>query len=102
MLTTIRDCKRGGEHFAIPTLGEIEGRLIVSETVAISCLRQLLADADPEVLNVIRRRIRRMSHDHCKKAKLCNEDTDAAVQYALRLLDAATRTAEERRAISTT
>lgn len=100
MLTTDRGCQRGGERFAIPTLGEIEGRLIASEVVASCCLSQFLAD--PKALTAIRRRIRRTLHVHCKKTKLCAEDTDAAVDYALQLLDAAVAKVGKHRAIPTT
>ncbi|WP_165428744.1 hypothetical protein [Rhizobium ruizarguesonis] len=33
MLVTDRDCQTGGARFAVPTLGEIEGKLLVSEVV---------------------------------------------------------------------
>lgn len=99
MLTTDRGCQRGGERFAIPTLGEVEGRLIASEVVASCCLHQLLAD--PKALTALRRRIRRTLHIHCKNTKLCTEDTDAAVEYALQLLDAAIIRVGKHRAIPT-
>ncbi|WP_412474667.1 hypothetical protein ACK83U_14900 [Rhizobium sp. WW22] len=43
MLMTDRDCRRGGRRFAIPTLGEVEGKLIASEIVATSYLHELSA-----------------------------------------------------------
>lgn len=43
MLIMDRDCKRGGERFAIPTQGEVQGKLTVLEVVAITCLREVLA-----------------------------------------------------------
>ncbi|MDL2410283.1 hypothetical protein PY650_32720 [Rhizobium calliandrae] len=89
MLITDRECQRGGERFAIPTLGEIEGKLIISEVVAASCLRQLLAEPEAEPLSSIRRRIKQALQIRCKRAKLCGDDTDAAVEYAFQLLDAA-------------
>jgi hypothetical protein len=89
MLTTNRDCQRGGEHFAVPTLGEVEGKLIVSEVVATSCLRELLADPTSEPIPAIKQRITQTLQGRCKKAKLCGEDTEAAMEYAFQLLDAA-------------
>ncbi|WFU11469.1 hypothetical protein QA646_24040 (plasmid) [Rhizobium sp. CB3090] len=89
MLTTDRECRRGGERFAMPTLGEIEGKLIVSEVVAANCLRQLLAGPETEPLSSIRRGIKQALQSRCKKSGLCGEDTDAAVEYAFQLLDAA-------------
>ncbi len=93
MLTTDRDCRRGGQRFAVPTLGEVEGKLIVSEIVATSCLRQLLAGSDTDALLSIKGRIRKALHARCGKAGLCCEDTDAAVEYALQFLDAAVASA---------
>jgi len=89
MLITDRECQRGGERFAVPTLGEVEGKLIVSEVVAASCLRQLLARPETEPLPSIRRRIKQALQNRCKRVGLCGEDTDAAVEYAFQLLDAA-------------
>jgi hypothetical protein len=96
MLITERDCQRGGERFPIPTLGEVEGRLIVSEVVACCCLRQLLADTKSAALPAIRRRIRRTLQAHCRREKLRDEDTQAAIDYALELLDAAVEAAGKR------
>ncbi|MBB6303757.1 hypothetical protein [Rhizobium leucaenae] len=89
MLTTNRDCRRVGERFAIPTIGEIEGKLIVSEVVASCCLRELLGDDNDQPLASIRRRVKRTLQDRCKKKKLNCEDTEAAVEYAFQFLDAA-------------
>lgn len=73
----------------MPTLGEIEGKLIVSEVVAANCLRQLLAGPEAEPLSSIRRGIKQSLQKRCKKSGLCGEDTDAAMEYAFQLLDAA-------------
>ncbi len=89
MLITDRECRRGGERFAVPTLGEVEGKLFVSEVVATSCLRQLFAGPDIDPLASIRRGTKQALQNRCTKAGLCCEDTDAAVDYAFQLLDAA-------------
>jgi hypothetical protein len=89
MLTTDRECRRGGQRFAMPTLGEIEGKLIVSEVVAANCLRQLLTTSETEPLPSIKRGIKQALQNRCKGAGLCGEDTDAALEYAFQLLDAA-------------
>lgn len=94
MLTTDRDCRHGGEHFAIPTIGEIEGKLIVSEIIANCCLRELLANDNDRRLISIRRRVKQTLQEHCKMNKLCCEDTEAAIEYALQLLDAAVEAVE--------
>ncbi len=88
MLTTDRDCRRGGQRFAIPTLREVEGKLIASEIVATSCLHQLFAYSGSNGMLSIKNRIRRALDARCKNASLCREDTDVAVAYALELLDA--------------
>ncbi|MGO7939654.1 hypothetical protein ACC731_38255, partial [Rhizobium ruizarguesonis] len=59
----------GGARFAVPTLGEIEGKLLVSEVVATSCLRQLFAHADGAVMPAIKRRIRRSLETRCQAEK---------------------------------
>ncbi len=93
MLTTDRDCRRGGQRFAIPTLGEVEGKLIASEIVATSCLHELLAYSSSNGMLSLKSRIRQALDARCTNASLCREDTDAAVAYALELLDAAAEVA---------
>ncbi|MBY5413425.1 hypothetical protein HFO61_34070 [Rhizobium leguminosarum] len=100
MLVTDRDCQTGGARFAVPTLGEIEGKLLVSEVVATSCLRQLFAHADGAVMPAIKRRIRRSLETHCQAEKLCHDDTEAAVRYALQLVEAAAEEAGRRKTVS--
>lgn len=92
MLITDRDCQSGGARFAVPTLGEIEGRLLVSEVVATSCLRQLFAHSNGAV-PAIKRRIRRLLESRCQAEKLCHDDTEAAVEYAFQLVEAAAEAA---------
>ena len=93
MLTTNRDCRRGGQRFAIPTLGEVEGKLIASEVVATSCLHELLAHSGSKGMLSIRNKIRQALDARCTSASLCHEDTDVAVAYALELLDSAAEVA---------
>ncbi len=93
MLMTDRDCRRGGQRFAIPTLGEVEGKLIASEIVASICLHELLAYSGSKGMLSIKNRIRQALDARCTNASLCPEDTDAAVVYALELLDAAAEVA---------
>lgn len=88
MLTTDRDCRRGGERFAIPTLGEVEGKLIASEIVATSCLYELSVYSSSNRMLSIKNRIRQILQKRCKEAGLCREDADAAVAYAMQLLNA--------------
>ncbi|MGR8964604.1 hypothetical protein ACU8OR_27950 (plasmid) [Rhizobium leguminosarum] len=93
MLVTDRDCQTGGARFAVPTLGEIDGKLLVSEVIAISCLRQLFAHENDTVMPAIKRRIRRSLEARCQAEKLCHDDTEAAVEYAFQLVEAAAEAA---------
>jgi hypothetical protein len=88
MPTTDRECRRGGQRFAIPTLGEVEGKLIASEIVASSCLLELSAYSSSKEMLSIRNRIRQALDARCTNASLCHEDTAAAAAYAFELLDA--------------
>lgn len=93
MLMTDRNCTRGGQRFAIPTLGEVEGKLIASEIVATSCLHELWAHSGSKGMLSIKNRITQALDARCASASLCHEDSDAAVVYALELLDAAAEVA---------
>ena len=100
MLVTDRDCRTGGARFAVPTFGEIEGKLLVCEVVATSCLRQLFAHSGRFVVPVIKRRVRRLLETRCSGEKLCQDDTEAAVEYAFQLVDAAAEAAGRKTAVS--
>jgi hypothetical protein len=100
MLVTDRDCQSGGARFAVPTLGEIEGKLLVSEVVATSCLRHLFAHTNDAVVPAIKRRIRRSLETRCQAEKLCHDDTEAAVEYAFQLVEAAAEAAGRKRTVS--
>lgn len=100
MLVTDRDCRTGGARFAVPTFGEIEGKLLVCEVVATSCLRQLLAHSGGFAVPVIKRRVRRLLEARCHDEKLCEDDTEAAVEYAFQLVDAAAEAAGKKNAVS--
>jgi len=89
MLTVSRDYQRGGEHFAIPTQGEVEGRLLVSEVVAVTCLRELLKKEHAPVLARVRRHVMRDVKRRCQSMKLCAEDQKAVEDYALQVLNGA-------------
>ncbi|EJC79321.1 hypothetical protein Rleg4DRAFT_0912 [Rhizobium leguminosarum bv. trifolii WSM2297] len=102
MLVTDRDCQTGGARFAVPTFGEIEGRLLVCEVVATCCLRQLLAHSDTAAIPVIKRRVRRLLETRCRGEKLCQDDMEAAVEYAFQLVDAAAEAAGRKTVVSKT
>jgi hypothetical protein len=89
MLTTDRDCKRGGEHLAIPTQGEIEGKLLVFEVVAVACLQELLKHEHAPVISKVRQNILHTLKERCSSLKLCSDDEKATADYAMGVLDAA-------------
>ncbi|MGO4440372.1 hypothetical protein [Rhizobium sp. RAF56] len=98
MLSTDRDCKRGGERFAIPTLGEVEGKLIVMEVVALACLRERLKQRKARSISHIRQNIKRDLACRCRTEGLCFEDQTAAADYGLQLLDSAIEAASAEQA----
>src|SRR4051794_29278217 len=59
MLLIDRDFKRGGERFAIPSQGEVEGKLAVMEIVSIACLREVLRSKDETAIPKLRRKVLR-------------------------------------------
>jgi hypothetical protein len=89
MLSTERDFKRGGERLAIPTQGEVEGKLLIFEVVAVACLEELLRHEHAPAVSKVRRRILHNLKERCRSLKLCPEDEKATVDYALGVLEAA-------------
>lgn len=99
MLSTERDFKRGGERFPIPSQGEVEGKLLMFELVAVTCLKELLAETDSHPVSRLRRKLVRNLKEKCAPLKLCAGDETATREIALQLLDAACKiTEDERRA----
>ena len=96
MLSTERDLKRGGERFPIPSQGEVEGRLLMFEVVAVTCLQELLAKTDPHLIFRLRRKLLRNLKEKCAPLKLCADDEKAAKEFALQLLSAAVEEAEDK------
>src|SRR5882762_10434840 len=89
MLTTSRDCKRDSARNAIPSLGEIEGRMAVLEVVAQAALTHALVEGDDSVDRSLIAEIREAMHDKCGEMKLDRTDARAAVFYAEELICAA-------------
>ncbi len=89
MLTTNRDCRCDGAKNAIPTMGEIEGRMAVLEVVAQSALRHALYEGDEIVDAHLLEDIRRAMHDKCSELKLDKEDSISALSFAEELIEAA-------------
>jgi hypothetical protein len=89
MLTTNRDCKRNGQMKAIPTMGELEGRMAVLEVVAQSALIHALDEGDDFVDAALLADIRKAMHDKCSELKLDREDSRSALSFAEELIEAA-------------
>ncbi|WP_431323029.1 hypothetical protein [Rhizobium sp. YTU87027] len=96
MLSSDRDSKPGGERFAIPTQGEVEGKLLVSEIVAVACLQELIKRQDAAAIARVRRRILRDLKDGCQGLKLCATDKRSVVEYAEQILECAVTKAGDR------
>lgn len=89
MLTTNRECGRDSAKNAIPSLGEIEGRMAVLEVVAQAALTHALIEGDESVDKALLARIRHAIHDKCSELKLDHMDADSAVGFAEELIEAA-------------
>jgi hypothetical protein len=89
MLTTHRDCKDHVKRNAIPSLGEIEGRVAVLEVVAQSALTHVFYEGHVDLDATLLVEIRRAMHRKCRELKLDGEDTASALSYAEELIEAA-------------
>jgi hypothetical protein len=89
MLTTHRDSKAHVQRNAIPSLGEIEGRVAVLEVVAQSALIHVFYEGHVDMDATLLADIRKAMHDKCHALKLDGEDTASALSYAEELIEAA-------------
>ncbi|MBP2449916.1 hypothetical protein [Rhizobium leguminosarum] len=89
MLIMDRDCKRGGERFAIPTQGEVQGKLIVLEVVTITCLREVLASKNAFAVAALKKKVLRAMKEQCAPFGLSSEDERAALECACEFFEAA-------------
>ncbi|WFR94101.1 hypothetical protein [Rhizobium tumorigenes] len=88
MLNTTRDCARDSAKNAIPSLGEIEGRLAVLEILAQCALTHALSEGDQKVDKALLAEIRRAMHEKCGELKLGSEDAESAFSFAEELIGA--------------
>ncbi|NKM88075.1 hypothetical protein GFL54_28040 [Rhizobium laguerreae] len=93
MLIMDRDCKRGGERFAIPSQGEVQGKLIVLEVVAITCLREVLASKNAFAVAALKKKVLRAMKVQCAPFGLSSEDEKAALEYACEFFEEASKEA---------
>jgi hypothetical protein len=89
MLTTHRDRGRDSAKNAIPSLGEIEGRMAVLEILAQCALTHALSEGDERIDKALLEEIRRAMHAKCGDLKLGDADADAAFGFAEELIEAA-------------
>ncbi|MGV1838366.1 hypothetical protein ACQZ6C_26665 [Rhizobium rhizogenes] len=86
MLRAKRDSLGGAASKAIPSLGEVEGRMMVLELIALTALTRLMrlhdVGARADLMKAMRHTINRKCHD----ARLCGTDTQSAETYAEELL----------------
>ncbi|WP_210254115.1 hypothetical protein [Rhizobium sp. 18055] len=68
--------------------GEIEGKLIVLESIALVCVEDTLAHRNANAIAKLRENIERMVRERCHPLKLAPDDEVAAQQYALEFFDA--------------
>jgi hypothetical protein len=89
MLITHRDRGRDSAKNAIPSLGEIEGRMAVLEILAQCALTHALSEGDENIDRALLAEIRRAMHAKCGDLKLGDADADAAFGFAEELIEAA-------------
>ena len=88
MYNAKRDGKPDGESNAIPSMGAIEGRIIVLEVVASTALELLIEKGDSHAAQQVLSKIRKAMRAKCEEIRLSTPDTESAIAYAQELLDA--------------
>ncbi|PKA45517.1 hypothetical protein CWR43_00320 [Rhizobium sullae] len=99
MLRARRDSLGGEPGKAIPSLGEIEGRMMILELVAVTALTRLLRLHDAQERSALMEAIRHAVDRKCSDAKLCSPDISSAEKYAEELLKSAQEQADDLDAI---
>ncbi|SCW87669.1 hypothetical protein SAMN02927900_05992 [Rhizobium mongolense subsp. loessense] len=99
MLRAKRDRLGGEPGKAIPSLGEIEGRMMILELVAVTALTRLLRLHDPQERSALMEALRHAVDRKCRDAKLSGADISSAEKYAEELLKSAQEQAEDLDAI---
>lgn len=88
MYNAKRDGYGNGASLAIPSMGEIEGRMTVLEVVAMTSLRLLIKDGDKHAAQQALSVIRRAMRSKCEDIKLSSSDANSAIAYAQELFEA--------------
>ena len=96
MCNAKRDSKGGVAAHAIPSMGEIEGKLTVLEVVAATTLRMLLQQGDKHAAQHVLSEVKRAMRSKCDDIRLSPSDSKSAIEYAQELIDAIYEDAEFR------
>ena len=88
MYNAKRDSLGNGANLAIPSMGEIEGRITVLEVVAMTSLGLLLKAGDKHAAQHVLSRVRRAMRSKCHEIKLSPDDAESAIAYAQELIEA--------------
>jgi hypothetical protein len=88
MYNAKRDGCGNGASLAIPSMGEIEGRITVLEVVAMTSLSLLVKAGDKHAAQDVLSAIRCAMRSKCEDIKLSPADADSAIAYAQELFEA--------------
>ncbi|KQV79257.1 hypothetical protein [Rhizobium sp. Root1220] len=88
MYNAKRDGYGNGANLAVPSMGEIEGRITVLEVVAATSLSLLMKAGDKHAAQQALSAIRSAMRSKCEEIKLSPADADSAIAYAQELFDA--------------
>ena len=88
MYNAKRDGYGNGANLAVPSMGEIEGRITVLEVVAATSLSLLMKAGDKHAAQQALSAIRSAMRSKCEEIKLSPADVDSAIAYAQELFDA--------------
>lgn len=89
MLRGQRNISGGPSSFAIPSMDEVGGRLLVLRVVAIVTLTRLLRRYDENGRARLKDAIRRATKRKCAEAHLTDADAASTVRYAQAIIDEA-------------
>lgn len=101
MYNAKRDGYGPGANLAIPSMGEIEGRITVLEVVAMTSLSLLVKVGDKHAAEQALSAVRRAMRLKCKEIKLSPSDADSAIAYAQELIEATFENMDRERAAKT-
>ncbi|MGO4568915.1 hypothetical protein AB4Z52_28675 [Rhizobium sp. 2YAF20] len=95
MLRAKRDALGGEPGKAIPSLGAIEGRLMILELIADTALIRLLRLHDPQKRSALMAAVRHAVDCKCRDARLDAADISSAEKYAEELLKSVQEQADD-------